>query len=132
MAFRTLQISPDGATVLPGALVRREQTSTADHATPEAAKRVTDAITQQVRDLSAGAGALQRLRVFKDVSCTAAGVIVLRHGFGGPASWLVVRWVPTSAGNPDDMSEDPAPEQDGNEYLTLYTPNTGTASVWVF
>lgn len=132
MAFRTLQISPDGATVLPGALVRREQTSVADHSTPDRAKLVTDAITQQVRDLSAGAGIFQRGKVFKDIPCTAAGNIVMRHGFGGPANWLVIRWVPTSAGSPASMSEDPAPTQDGSEYLTLYTPNAGTASVLVF
>lgn len=132
MAFKTLQISPTRATVLPGALVRREQTSTADHATPEAAKRVTDAITQQVRDLSASAGIFQRGKVFKDIPCTAASNIVLRHGFGGPANWLVIRWVPISAGTAAEFAEDPAPEQDGTQYLTLYPTNAGTVSLLVF
>ena len=56
VAYKTLQIEPSRATVLPGALVRREQTSVADHATPEAAKQVTDALSQRVRDLSASVG----------------------------------------------------------------------------
>ena len=132
MAYKTLQIEPSRATVLHGALVRREQTSVADHATPEAAKQVTDALSQRVRDLSASVGLFQRGVVFKDIPCTAAGNIVLRHTFGGPANWLVVRWVPTSAGSPASFAEDPAPTQDANEFLTLYTPNAGTASVLVF
>jgi hypothetical protein len=113
-------------------MTRRERTSTDDHATPDRAKLVTDAISQQLRDLAASAGIFQRSVIFKDVACTGSSVIVLRHNFGGPANWLVVRWTPFTSGNPANFSEDPAPEQDGSQFLTLYTPYTGTASVLVF
>lgn len=132
MAYKTLQIEPSRATVLPGALIRREQTAPSELATPEGIKTVTDRMSRQVRDLSASVGIFQRGVVFKDIPCTAAGSIVLRHAFDGPANWLVVRWVPTSAGSPPSFAEDPDPEQDAGEFLTLYTPNAGTASVLVF
>jgi hypothetical protein len=132
MAYKTLQIEPSRATVLPGALVRREQTSAEDLATAEGVKAATDRMKRQVQDLSASVGLFQRAIMFKDIPCTAAGNIVLRHAFDGPANWLVVRWVPTSAGSPASFAEDPAPLRTANEFLTLYTPNAGTASVLVF
>lgn len=132
MAYKTLQISPSRATVLPGALVRREQTAPSDFATADSVKAVTDRMTKQVQDLGATVGIFQRVVVFRDIPCTAGGSIVLRHAFGGPADWLVVRWVPTNAGDPPSFAEDPAPIQDGNEFLTLYSTNAGTASVLVF
>lgn len=132
MSYRTLQIAPERATVLPGALVRREQTSVEDLATAEGVKAATDRMKKQVQDLSASVGLFQRAVMFKDIPCTAMGNIVLRHAFDGPANWLVVRWVPTSSGSPASFAEDPAPVRSPNEFLTLYTPNAGTASVLVF
>lgn len=132
MSYKTLQVSPTGATILPGALVRREQTSAADHSTPERAKVVTDAITQQVRELAAGAGIFKRAKLFVDIPCTAGGTLVLRHAFMGRANWIAIDWTPTGAGNAAELSRDPAPIQDANEFLSLYTPNAGTVSLLVF
>lgn len=112
-------------------MTRREQTSVSDHSTPDRAKLVTDAISQQLRDLAAVSGLFKDAIIFADIPVVSGMSFRLRHGFGRRANWLVIDWAATNISDPCKLTRDSV-ATDGENTLTMYPTATGTLSLVVF